>query len=591
MKKISLLPLLVIVFLLPALSGAATLGLSRISLVDGDVLIRTEDGADWLPASINTPLKEGDSIWCPEGSRAELQMRDGTMLRLDQRSALDILALDERLMQFHLGMGRLYLKTGNLEDRALQIDLPDSTLLVNDKSRFRVDLSDRGDEEIAIFKGTVYVESGDGKTRVRAGEMLTNEGGGTEIAPLDPPDEWERWNTGRDRRLAEKKVSSRYLPEELGTYAADLDVNGEWVFVRDYGYVWRPTVIYASDWSPYRVGRWAWVGDDYVWISSESWGWAPYHYGRWVNVPTRGWCWVPPARDEVYWAPGYVGWVSTSSYVGWVPLAPGEVYYGRGYYGRNSVNITSINVQTRVVNNVYRNVGVRNSVVTVRRDSFNSGRPVYVNPRENLFARGRTTAVRPEMPQRREGFMPVVKQIPPSRLPPPVLRQTPIRQVRERHPLLTESRGLNSVAPQRVPANRGTPVRGGGMGTRNGAPDGAKPVEQPLPRRGERPVPAVSQPVQEKERLRERQDRPAAELPRPQAQPEREQVRPQVTRGRDAQPAVSGTEPKPAKREKGERKPTPGAKRVWKIMPKEPPAKPPVKPAEKVPEKVQEKDK
>ena len=124
-----------------------------------------------------------------------------------------------------------------------------------------------------------------------------------------------------DRRYA----STRYLPRELDTYASDFDDNGRWVNAPGYGYVWTPTVSVSVGWSPYSNGRWCWVGGDYVWIGYEPWGWAPYHYGRWSYVASIGWFWVPPARGAAYWGPGYVGWVSTPTYVAWVPLAPGEI--------------------------------------------------------------------------------------------------------------------------------------------------------------------------------------------------------------------------------------------------------------------------
>ena len=569
MKKLCVLVISVFILILPALSGAATLGLSRISFMKGDVQIRTEESAEWMPASINTPLKEGDSIWCPEGGRAELQMRDGTVLRLDERSSLDVLALDEELMQFHLGMGHIYAKTGRLKDETLQVDLPDSTLVVDGKARLRVDIADDGDEEVSIFKGSVYVESDAGKTRVRTGEMLANgDRGSADISPLAPPDAWEKWNTQRDRKLADRRLSSRYLPEELGSYAADFDANGEWVYVGDYGYVWRPTVIYSDDWSPYRVGRWAWVGDDYVWISYENWGWAPYHYGRWINVPTRGWCWVPPARNEVYWAPGYVGWVSTPAYVGWVPLAPGETYYGRGYYGRNSVNITTINVRTTVVNNVYRNVGVNNAVTVVKRDSFASGRPAYVKPRENIFVRGGLSVGRPDIRPRREAFMPVVKSIAPSKLPPPALRQPPIRRLQERHPLLVDRGAVrNAPQPQRTPAGRDAQVRGEAVDNRKGNVNGAKVEVSPVPRRGEQPETAGRTRIDA--RGNERHDREPAVRPQPQRSAGADTVKAGELRGGVKQPAAASQKQSPRP---GVRVP-PGNKKVWKIRQKEVPAR------------------
>ena len=47
-----------------------------------------------------------------------------------------------------------------------------------------------------------------------------------ELSPLGPPDEWERWNRERDRKYAERRPPSRYLPDELQAYSSDFEGNG-----------------------------------------------------------------------------------------------------------------------------------------------------------------------------------------------------------------------------------------------------------------------------------------------------------------------------------------------------------------------------
>ena len=201
--------------------------------------------------------------------------------------------------------------------------------------------------DVAVYKGYVETENQVGKTRINAGQMVSlGQNTNGELAPMGPSDEWENVEQRRETTglLARRGASSRYLPAELSAYSYDFDSYGRWVQVPDYGYVWTPTVVVGVSWSPYRDGRWIWRGGDYVWVGSEPWGWAPYHYGRWSFGINIGWFWVPPVAREVYWGPGYVGWVRTADYVAWVPLAPGEIYYGRGNYGRHSVNITNVNI-------------------------------------------------------------------------------------------------------------------------------------------------------------------------------------------------------------------------------------------------------
>jgi hypothetical protein len=240
-------------------------------------------------------------------------------------------------------------------------------------------------------------------------------------------------------------------------YSSDFEENGRWVNVPEYGYVWTPTVVVIGDWAPYRHGRWVWRGGNYVWIGYEPWGWAPYHYGRWTFAARIGWCWVPPARGDVYWSPGYVGWVRSGDHVAWVPLAPRETYYGYGNYGRYSTNITNVNITQVQVTNVYRNVNVTNSITVVNQTTFITGRPssvdrnVVVNVKED-FARRRNIVVgRPPIKPEGTSYIPVVRSIPEAKRPPATVRKVDTKELRQSRPLVKEP-DRSAFRPQGKPA-------------------------------------------------------------------------------------------------------------------------------------------
>src|SRR4030043_55588 len=159
-------------------------------------------------------------------------------------------------------------------------------------------------------------------------------------------------------------------------------------------------------------------GGDSVWVGYEPWGWAPYHYGRWAFAVNIGWLWVPPARGDVFWAPGYVGWVRTGDHVAWVPPAPREVYYGRGNYGRYSTNNTHGNITQVRVTNVYRNTNVTNSITVVHQTPFVTGRPssvdrnVVVNVREDFAKRRNIVVGSPPIKPVETSSVPGVRQTP-----------------------------------------------------------------------------------------------------------------------------------------------------------------------------------
>jgi hypothetical protein len=95
---------------------------------------------------------------------------------------------------------------------------------------------------------------------------------------------------------------------------------GTWMEIEDYGTVWQPQVVIEDvSWRPYcHGGQWIWSDRGWLWQSTYAWGWAPFHYGRWVHARHYGWLWVP----DVIWAPAWVEWRSSETYVGWAPKCP-----------------------------------------------------------------------------------------------------------------------------------------------------------------------------------------------------------------------------------------------------------------------------
>ncbi len=438
--------MLVLVFLVvPGYAVSADLGYMRISLIEGDVQLKTPEAGDWGYAAVNTPLAEGDQIWVPENSRVELQLNSGNYIRLDQGSALQILSMDEDSSQFYLSQGYAFVFYDAPTRRSvIQVDTPDASTRAFENAIFRIDMSELY-TDVTVHKGYVETENNIGHTRINAGEMLSlgqNTTGA--VRPMGSPDDWERWNKERHEGLfAVSGESSRYLPAELSTYSHDFDNSGRWVQVPDYGHVWTPTVDIGISWTPYRDGSWVWRRGDYVWVGSESWGWAPYHYGRWSFGVNVGWFWVPPVTSEVYWSPGYVGWVRTPDYVAWVPLAPGDIYYGRGHYGRNSVNITNVNINQVNITNVYKNVNINNAVTVINRDTFNTNSPTIAKIdknviQEKIFVRDNISVGTPDIKPTKANYFPTTKQIKREQLPPQPVRNLKVEKIKQARPLIKD---------------------------------------------------------------------------------------------------------------------------------------------------------
>jgi hypothetical protein len=201
---------------------------------------------------------------------------------------------------------------------------------------------------------------------------------------LAPPAiaEFDQWCDARDRREDEAQISAQYVPRDMAGYE-DLDTNGTWSEVPDFGWVWRPRVVVA-DWAPYRYGHWAWVEPwGWTWIDDAPWGFAPFHYGRWAMV-AGGWVWVPGRMvvgvRPVY-APALVAFVGGGGVgvAAWFPLGPHEVY--RPAYHVSEIYVRRVNVtHVTVINNVttvtYVNQRIPGAVTAVSHETFVSARPV-----------------------------------------------------------------------------------------------------------------------------------------------------------------------------------------------------------------------
>jgi len=481
MKRLSWILITLIFLIIPSISLAGLVAPARITLADGEVLFRTPDGDEWLTATVNTPLDEGDTVWCPEDSRTEIQLADGTVVRLENGSQLDLLAFEKTFTHLHLASGKMYLRTApNMAKSSLQIDADDTTVLPAARTRLRIDMLPNSLEDVAVFKGSAYVEGNGSRTRVRAGEQIALEDGHQDLLALNPPDAWETWNKNRDIEQSRSAKPDGYLPEELSSYSGELESNGRWERVPEYGMVWRPTVILSDDWAPYRSGRWIWKGDDYVWISYESWGWLPYHYGRWAVIAGLGWCWVPPERGDVYWGPGYVGWHRNGDRVGWTPLAPGEYFYGRRNYGRHSINITTTQVNPGSV--IYRNRDARGGITVIQQNDFLRGRVTTHTTTGNPSLSVSVAIGSPRLQPLRETRMPVVRQTPP-RSAPPRIERSDRQELRTRFPRIAPDSGRQGRTQQPVtvitPAPSAAPQQPISRERKDARPTVTSPAEHP----------------------------------------------------------------------------------------------------------------
>jgi hypothetical protein len=364
---------------------------ARLSYTNGQVSFSPGGTDDWVSAVVNRPMTTGDKLWTDQGSRAELHV-GSAVIRLSGQTGFSFLNLDDRMMQLRVTEGTINLHVLRLDDQeSIEVDTPNLAFSLLRPGRYRINVNEAGDTTVInVPEGTGEVTGGGSAYTIHPGEQGIFTGTDSlnaDVENLQGDDDFDRWCSQRDYR-EEHAVAKRYVSDDVIGYE-DLDDNGGWRQVPEYGTVWFPHVTIVG-WAPYRYGHWAWISPwGWTWVDDASWGFAPFHYGRWVNV--RGaWGWVPcPPRvvavayvRPVY-APALVAWVGGPHFaagvavgggfgvgvnVGWFPLGPREVFVPSYHTSRtyiNNVNVSNTTVNQTVVNNYYNTTVINKNVTNV----------------------------------------------------------------------------------------------------------------------------------------------------------------------------------------------------------------------------------
>src|SRR5215467_6312992 len=77
---------------------------ARLNYMQGPVSFRPGSVEEWTNATLNYPLYNGDHLWSDMGGQAELHI-GSTAIRIGSQTALAILNLDDRMVQFSLTGG------------------------------------------------------------------------------------------------------------------------------------------------------------------------------------------------------------------------------------------------------------------------------------------------------------------------------------------------------------------------------------------------------------------------------------------------------------------------------------------------------
>lgn len=284
---------------LPA-SAESHVRIVRLSDVQGDVQVDRNTGQGFEKAFLNLPLTQGVKLRTGNDARAELELEDGSTVRVADNSVVDLpeLSMQDsgiKLTTVHLQEGMAYVNFLGAKDAQLKLTFAREQIALSHAAHLRINLGD-AEADVAAYKGEVEVTGKSGTVSVDKNHTASFDLADSDkykvaknVEP-DPYDSWDKEQSKYHDQYASNSYSS-YSPYSYGT--ADLQYYGNFFNAPGYGTLWQPYFTGAG-WDPFMNGAWAfWPGSGYGWVSGYPWGWTPYHYGSWVYLPANGWAWQP----------------------------------------------------------------------------------------------------------------------------------------------------------------------------------------------------------------------------------------------------------------------------------------------------------
>ena len=376
MKNLTILALTAIVL---SASGALAanddsyIQLTRISLIDGNVGYQRIPDEEWSAVSVNMPLEPGDRIYTGRNGRVEIEFEEGSVLRLAENTDIEVLTLDEDYVQIRMLLGIASITVE--KNVVFEFATPAAAFIAERSGIYRFEIAENGRSDAIVRKGQLEAVNNNLTRDIRNGEIISlfPDDTRTAVTAYNRRDAWDEWTDRRDADRLPTSNARRYIPDNISIGVVELDRNGRWVYVTNYGWGWVPNSV-ATGWSPYSIGRWVYRPRyGWTWVSYETWGWLPYHYGRWYRDTRVGWVWIPGESVTFrFWSPGLVVFYRGAGWVSWGPLGPGDYYDVSYYHYRRAYVGDLVRVRlliTRQPGN-YINRNARGAFITVNIDGF-----------------------------------------------------------------------------------------------------------------------------------------------------------------------------------------------------------------------------
>ena len=186
----------------------------------------------------------GDHISTGQNARAEIQLDHANILRLSDQSTANVVSLARTQMQIQIGQGLANYEVFKNNEANVEIDTPNVAIhpAMGEEGSYRILVNSDSETIVDVRKGSAEISTPQGSTRVERDQRITIQGTADsaqyQVSGAPGRDDWDKWNGDRDRVIEGAQSWQHTNPYYTGTQ--DLDTNGQWSNVPDYGSVWFP---------------------------------------------------------------------------------------------------------------------------------------------------------------------------------------------------------------------------------------------------------------------------------------------------------------------------------------------------------------
>ena len=180
-------------------------GVVRLSVVQGDVNIKRGDDSQLETAVVNAPVMARDQVQTSQGSRAELELDYGNLVRLGPNTDLIVADLEYHRYRLQLGAGTIIYRVLRDAGSQAEIDTPSIAVRPLTQGEYRISVLDDGSTQITVRSGQAEIEGPRGSQRLDPGRTTLVRGD-----PSDPEyqttyeiarDQLDDWSANRDSEL------------------------------------------------------------------------------------------------------------------------------------------------------------------------------------------------------------------------------------------------------------------------------------------------------------------------------------------------------------------------------------------------------